>query len=270
MTCRKQHKREVIALALACACFALICSAEEAVPVHTVIEQFPRRMDVNLQQNILAFATGNKIYVYDLETGDRLWWKPTNYKGKHYNAAFGNDYVVLFSEDAFVVLEKTTGNELWREEMSRWQRIEYAWFEPDSNLLRMRYEGSQALYNLDTRQGYRVPLEKDARYTGLMPDGVTLYTYKGKIEDPPPSNFDALFWQPGARQPTKRFTLESSGELLIRGMAGNVFLVSNFLYKRNPEHILRGYDKDTGEMAREFPTALAETMSQYACWAQTG
>ena len=271
MTFSTQKHWRIIAITLLCAGLALLSRAEDAIPVPTIIEQFPSTIHVDLKQNMLAFATGNKVYVYDLETGQQLWWKPSNHRAEHYNAAIGKDYVALFKEDAYTVLDKVTGNELWREEMSDWQHIEYAWFEPNSNLLRMRCVGSQVLYNLDTRQGYRVPFETYTRYSGLMPDGITLYTYKSKIEDSPPSSFDALFWQPGARQPTKRFTLDSSGALLIRGIAGNVFLVSDFLYKRNPEHILRTYDANTGEMVREFPSALADTMSPYSCWAaQTG
>ena len=99
-----------------------------------------------------------------------------------------------------------------------------------------------------------------------MPDGTTLYAFKSKGEDPPPSHLEALFWKPGDRQPVKRFTLESPGELCIRGVAGNVFIVSDFLYKRSPEHILRTYDITTGELVREYSQESLNIMSRYYCW----
>ena len=203
----KQSIRRVIAFTLLWVCLNPVCRADDPIPVHTVIERFPYNINVNLQQQLLVFATGNKVYVYDLETGEQRWWKPCNFKGQYYNAAFSNDYVVMLSEEAFTVLDKATGNEVWQEEMSDWQHIEYGWFEPDSNLLHLRCEGGEVLYNLDTRQGYRVPFEKYSNF-GLMPDGTTLYTFKSKENDPPPSNLEALFWKPGDRQPVKRFRSE--------------------------------------------------------------
>ncbi len=262
----EQPRWRLLAFALFWSGINLISHAGDTIPIHTIIEQFPRIFHVDLEHNMLSFATGNKIYVYDLETGEQRWWKPSNYKGKHYNTSIGKDFIVMFTEEVFVVLDKTTGNELWREEMSDWQRIEYAWFEPGSNLIRLRCEGGMVLYDLNSRQGYRLPFEKYTNYSGLMPDGTTLYTFKSKENDPPPSNYEALFWKPGDRQPVKRFTLESPGELSIRGVAGNVFIISDFLYKRTPEHILRTYDASTGVMVREYSQESLNTMPRYYCW----
>lgn len=256
----------LIAFALFWSGVSLISYAGETIPIHTIIEQFPRILYVDLERNMLSFITGNKIYVYDLETGEQRWWKPSNYKGEHYNTSIGKDYIVMFTEEVFVVLDKTTGNEVWREEMSDWQRIEYARFEAESNLIRLRCEGGLVLYDLDSRQGYRLPFEKYTNYSGMMPDGTTLYAFKGKEDDPPPSNYEALFWKPGDRQPVKRFTLESPGELHFRGVAGNMFIFSDFLYKRTPEHILRAYDATTGEMVREYSQDPLNTMPRYYCW----
>ena len=238
---------------------AVVCvtahAQDETIPVHTVLEQLPPLIHIDMQQNVFAFATGSKIHVYDLDTGKRRWWKPCDSNG----AIFGKDYVVMCRGDRFIALDKATGNELWQKEMGDLQDIEHAYFYNESNWLKMECEGGRILYDMDAQKGYRMPFGDNFR-GGMMPDGKTLYEI-GKIKSTESPTHVVLFWKPGDQHPEKRFSLESSGKLIVRGVTEDAFLISDIDEKRTPEHILRTYDTSTGEILHEFNADITNSFS---------
>ena len=163
MLYRQRIRFSSILYAILWGCSINVCQADEAIPVHTVLERIPTFIHMDLQQNVLAFTTGSKINVYDLDTGQRRWWKPCKYKGQHYQATFGKDYAVMFREERFIALDIATGTELWQKEMGDGQHIEYGYLYFDSKWLWMQCEDGPILYDMDTQKGYRVPFKKNFR-----------------------------------------------------------------------------------------------------------
>nr|BDD45876.1 hypothetical protein 5 [Candidatus Hydrogenedentota bacterium] len=259
MLYRQRISFSTILFLLLWGCFIHVCQANETIPVHTVLEKIPTFIHMNMEENILGFTTGSKIYVYDLVTGKRRWWKPCKYKGDHYRASFGKDYVVMFNGEQLVALDKASGNELWQKEMGDWQHIEHGYCCND-NWFFMYCEDGKILYNLDAQKGYRIPFEEYSSW-GVMPDSETLYELRHKKSKSFCTSLDVMVWKPGELQATKQFSLESHGELIVWGQIGGQFLVSDFLYKRTPEHILRTHDAKTGEIIREFDPDLTSSIS---------
>ncbi len=248
----------LMALVAAAACVP-ICAQEEIIPVHTVLEKLPDFVHMDMQQNVLAFATGSKIHVYDLDTGKRRWWKPSTYEGKHFAAIFSKDYVAMYGGEQLVALDMATGNELWQKEMDNGKHIEHGYFYNDSNWLQMKCQNGTILYNMDTQKGYQIPFGDNFR-GGMMPDGKTLYEIR-RVKSASSATHDVLFWKPGDLQPEKRFSLESPGEALVWGVSGNEFLISDYIPIRTPERILRTYDGSTGAIIHEFDPDLVAAIS---------
>lgn len=92
-------------------------------------------IDVDFRLNQVLYKTGNTLYACELDTGKRRWWKPLFRQEKHYHAGLGKDYAVIYCEEEFQVLDKETGQLLWKEHAGRWQSIRFMRFEDQTNWL---------------------------------------------------------------------------------------------------------------------------------------
>ena len=233
--------------------------AAEEVFIPKVLESLPYQIDVDFQRNLVLFASSNTLHVYESDTGKRRWWRPLFQAGDSYSATIGKDYVVVYHDEGFVVLDKETGRELWKEYAGKWRSIRALRFEYQTNWIWRYEENGVSLYDLESRKEYKMPSGMHSHPVDLSTEEKVFYGFKEDSWNDPPTSMEVFSWKVGDPTPKKRFVIESPGQVHINGISGNEVLVSDWLHNREPEHVLRTYNLETGEIAKEFDAAISNT-----------
>ena len=233
-------------------------SAEE-VFIPKVLQSLPQQIDVDFQRNLVSFASPNTLHVYESDTGKRRWWRPLFQQNEKYNVTIGKDYVVIYHNMGFSVLDKETGRELWKEYAGEWRSIRSMRFEYQTNWLWRYEDNGRSLYDVESKKEYKLPSDMQFSPVDLRAEKKVFYGFKEDSWNEPPTSMEVFSWKVGEPTPKKCFVIESPGQVHINGISGNEVLVSDWQYDHEPEHVLRTYDLETGEIAKEFDGAISST-----------
>jgi hypothetical protein len=260
----------LIALMAAVACATAYAAEEVFIP--KVYESLPQAFDVDLERNMMLYATYNKVHAYDLETGQQRWWKPLLQEKKAYGASFGKDYVIMAREEEFLIFDKETGEELWREYARQTQLFAFSRFLSQTNWLLWQDEKGLTWYNVNNRTEYKGP-EKTAIVAITPPVGSRiLYALKEPDWSKPPTQIEVSSWNAGTTTLEKLCAIESPGKSYLTGSttSGNMLLMKNYSSDNESEYTLCAYDLDTGKPISEIDTSSIKIPSTKQIWHPPG
>ena len=235
-------------------CSSLYCVAEEACQQPKVLLAPPERMSYDADLNLLFFHKPKMLYAYELGTNKCRWSLPLLQDGLRWGVSFGDKYLVAYSENKVVVLEKKDGKAVKHIRNRRMGTVESAGIANDDQWIGVNYKNGHLLYSLTEDKYYTMPQDKDIRGSGSLPDGRGWY----KIWKSPEQHYEVYF-SPSidSTENTKQYDINSTGELYNREITpkGEIPCIE---FSNEEEWHLRIYDVFTGNLLHDLPYESSE------------